>query len=58
MADAINEATVETAALSWFADLGYEVRHGEDIAPGEPARSVTPTTKWCCWAGSAMPSNA
>lgn len=27
----------EEIALSWFADLGYEVRHVEEIAPGEPA---------------------
>ncbi len=32
-----NESTLEEIALSWFADLGYEVRRGEEIAPGEPA---------------------
>ena len=31
-----NESTVEEAALSWFEGLGYEQRHGSDIAPGEP----------------------
>ena len=31
----INESTVEAAALSWFEDLGYSVRHGPHIAPGE-----------------------
>lgn len=31
-----NEATVEEAALSWFAELGYAITHGPDIAPGEP----------------------
>ena len=33
----LNESTLEETALSWFADLGYEVAHGQDIAPGEPA---------------------
>jgi type I restriction enzyme R subunit len=33
----LSEATVEEALLDWFGDLGYEVRHGGDIAPGEPA---------------------
>ncbi len=36
-AQSLNEFTVENIALSWFADLGYQVRHGEQIAPGEPA---------------------
>lgn len=31
-----NESTVEEAALAWFEGLGYEHRHGSDIAPGEP----------------------
>lgn len=30
------EATVEDAALEWFAQLGYEREHGPDLAPGEP----------------------
>lgn len=30
------ESTVEAAALDWFAELGYAVLHGPDIAPGEP----------------------
>ncbi len=34
--DHLNESAVEETALSWFADLGYEVAHGHDIAPGEP----------------------
>ena len=33
----LNESALEETALSWFADLGYEVAHGQDIAPGEPA---------------------
>ena len=31
------ESTVEEAALAWFAELGYAVLAGPDIAPGEPA---------------------
>ena len=34
---AINESIVEDAALSWFGELGYAVRHGPQIAPGEAA---------------------
>ncbi|GIW56658.1 MAG: hypothetical protein KatS3mg082_3062 [Nitrospiraceae bacterium] len=30
------ESTVESAALAWLALLGWEVRHGGEIAPGEP----------------------
>ena len=33
----MTEATVEQAALDWFAELGYSVAHGPDLAPGEPA---------------------
>jgi type I restriction enzyme R subunit len=36
MADYVTESTVEEAALGWFADLGYQVRHGADIAPEAP----------------------
>lgn len=31
-----NESVVEEAALSWLAELGYAIRRGPDIAPGEP----------------------
>jgi type I restriction enzyme R subunit len=33
----ISESTVAAAALTWFEGLGYEILHGPDIAPGEPA---------------------
>jgi type I restriction enzyme R subunit len=33
----LDESVVEEAALGWFAELGYGVRHGAQIAPGEPA---------------------
>jgi type I restriction enzyme R subunit len=32
-----NESVVENAALEWFECLGYQVGHGPDLAPGEPA---------------------
>jgi len=31
------ESVVEDAALSWFSELGFAVKHGPEIAPGEPA---------------------
>ncbi len=31
----LTESTVEDAALGWLTDLGYQVRHGPEIAPGE-----------------------
>ena len=38
MTDArISEADVETAALEWLADLGWQTAHGPDIGPGGPA---------------------
>jgi type I restriction enzyme, R subunit len=33
----MDEAVVEEAVLDWFADLGYEIAHGPDIAPREPS---------------------
>ena len=33
---AVNEATVETAALEWLESLGWQVAHGSDIAPDSP----------------------
>ena len=33
----INESIIEDAALTWFGELGYAVRHGPQIAPGEAA---------------------
>jgi type I restriction enzyme R subunit len=34
---AFTESVVEDAALGWLATLGYAVRHGPEIAAGEPA---------------------
>jgi type I restriction enzyme R subunit len=30
-----SESTVEDAALDWLAELGWAVKHGPEIAPGE-----------------------
>jgi type I restriction enzyme R subunit len=35
------ESTVEQAALDWLQNLGYAVKHGSDIAPGELAAERT-----------------
>jgi type I restriction enzyme R subunit len=37
----LNESIVEEAALSWFEALGYAVRSGPRIAPGEPEAERT-----------------
>jgi len=31
-----SESVVEEAAIGWLADLGWSIKHGPDIAPGEP----------------------
>jgi len=36
MNQGFTESVVEEAALSWLAAMGYEIRHGPDIAAGEP----------------------
>jgi len=33
---AFTESIVEQAALAWFESLGWSIRHGLEIAPGEP----------------------
>lgn len=35
MSHKITESAVEEATLTWFQDLGYQVRSGPEIAPGE-----------------------
>jgi type I restriction enzyme R subunit len=32
-----SESAVESAGLAWLADLGWQVTHGAEIAPGEPS---------------------
>jgi hypothetical protein len=29
----ITESTVESAALAWLSELGWQVKHGSEIAP-------------------------
>ena len=36
MESVLNEETLESLALAWFSELGYEVKFSPDIAPGEP----------------------
>jgi type I restriction enzyme R subunit len=31
----VTESVVEQAALAWLESLGWSVRHGLDVAPGE-----------------------
>jgi len=32
----INESIIEQTALAWFESIGYSVRSGPSISPGEP----------------------
>ena len=32
-----NESIIEEATLSWLENLGYSIKNGLEIAPGEPA---------------------
>jgi type I restriction enzyme R subunit len=33
--DSFTESVVEDAALAWLESLGYAIKHGPEIAPGE-----------------------
>jgi type I restriction enzyme R subunit len=35
--DSFTESTIEQAALAWFESVGWSIRHGTEIAPGELA---------------------
>ena len=37
----IKEDTVEEAALQWFGEIGFALKHGPLIAPGELAAERT-----------------
>lgn len=37
MSDDLNESALEQQAIEWFAELGFQTLHGQDIAPSEPA---------------------
>lgn len=32
-----NESIVEDVVLAWLESFGYSIKHGPEIAPGEPA---------------------
>jgi type I restriction enzyme R subunit len=38
---AFNESIIEEATLSWLESIGYSIKNGLDIAPGEPAAERT-----------------
>lgn len=35
MSHSFSESVVEDAALAWLESLGYTVKHGPEIGPGE-----------------------
>src|SRR5919204_6238712 len=37
MRQGFTESVIEEAALTWLERLGWTVKHGPEIAPGEPA---------------------
>lgn len=42
MTGIFTESVVESAALAWLESLGWRVKHGLEIAPGEHAGEATP----------------
>jgi len=36
----VTESVVEQAALAWLESVGWSVRHGAEMTPGEPAGEV------------------
>ena len=40
----MNESVVEEAALAWLEALGYEIKHGPEIAAGEPGAERSDST--------------
>jgi len=45
------ESTVESAALEWFAGLGYNVLNSPQIAPGEPVAEGSQRATHVSWCG-------
>lgn len=37
----VTESIVEQAAVAWLESLGWRIRHGLEIAPGEPGAERT-----------------
>ncbi len=50
----LTESVVEEAALAWLESVGWSVKHGVEIAPGEPAAERTTTARSCWRNGFAM----
>ena len=48
-----SESVVEDATLACLESVGWSIRRGPEIAPGEAGRGVTETTSRLCW-GSGM----
>lgn len=42
MSGAFTESVVEDAALEWLRGIGWSLRHGLEIPPGEFAVEATP----------------
>jgi hypothetical protein len=45
MSAGVSESTVEAAALDWLAQIGWEIRFGPAIGPGESPPSATATKR-------------
>jgi len=45
------ESTVEQAVLAWLESVGWSVRHGAEIAPGELAAE---RHRLCLWGKSVV----
>ena len=45
MTGAFTECVVEDAALAWLESLGYTVKHGPEIAPGELQTNGVPRSR-------------
>ncbi|MBN2140970.1 MAG: type I restriction endonuclease subunit R [Desulfovibrionaceae bacterium] len=41
MSSTITESTIEQAAFAWLESLGWQIKRGPDIAPGEPVAERT-----------------
>jgi hypothetical protein len=46
----VTESVIEEAALAWLESIGWSVRNGAEITPGEPRADYA---RWC-WRGYAM----
>ncbi len=44
---AFAESIVEDATLGWLQAIGYEIKHGPDIAAGEPGASTRGGERQC-----------